>query len=136
PVAVVNRRWKGKTTLDLTFVREVRTLEHPSGTIALAHGPLLYALPIAHTEIEGTSYGQPSFNDVYAKPAEPVNKDWQLSKETLFELIAFEDSAPFESRALKCKLYDQRQDREVAVSLVPMGGTVLRQVSFEPAASN
>ncbi len=122
------------THFDVRFGRAVRLVEHHSGTLAVAHGPLLYALPIEHEEIEGTSYGQPGFHDVYAKPVTPVNADWRLPKGEEFDLVAAEDRipGPFDSYVLKGRLYNGSTGRLEQVELVPMGGTVLRQVSFCP----
>ena len=131
------RNWKGTTGFEVRFERAARTLEHASGTLAVAHGPLLYALPIAHEEISGKSYGEPGFHDIYAKPLETVASDWKLAGTESFELIEAEDRiiGPFDRLALKGKLYDGNRGRMVDVELVPMGGTVLRQVSFDPAGT-
>ena len=133
---VVERRWEGSTCLDIHFEREIRTLEHASGTVAVAHGPLLYAVPIAHREIAGTEYGIPGFHDIYAKPLKSTATDWRLASDASFELTEAEDRipGPFDRLALKGKLYSKTDDRMVDIELVPMGGTVLRQVSFCPIA--
>ncbi len=133
---VIDRDWRGTTNFEARFGREVRLLDHHSGTLAVAHGPLLYALPIEHEEIAGTSYGQPGFHDIYAKPADPEQPDWQLESDSSFELVEAKDRipGPFDSLVLKGKLYDNRIGKTTEVALVPMGGTVLRQVSFCPVA--
>lgn len=130
----IERRWQGETQFSVQYEREVKILDHLSGTSAVAHGPLLYALPIAHDEIAGQDYGEPGFHDIYAKPAVELVAEWRLSSDSDFELVAAEDRipGPFDSIALKGKLYNQTEDRAVDVELVPMGGTVLRQVSFCP----
>ena len=119
---------------DVRFGRAVRMEQHHSGTLAVSHGPLLYALPIDHEEIEGTSYGQPGFYDIYAKPITPVSADWRLPKGEEFVLAAAEDRipGPFDSYVLTGRLYNGSTGRLEEVELVPMGGTVLRQVSFCP----
>lgn len=130
----IEQRWQGESKFSVQFEREVKILDHLSGTSAVAHGPLLYALPMAHDEIAGRGYGEPGFHDIYAKlAAEPV-AEWRLASDSDFELVAAEDRipGPFDSIALKGKLYNQTEDRVVDVELVPMGGTVLRQVSFCP----
>ena len=131
---VINQLWKGTTTFEVRFEREVRVLDHHSGTFAVAHGPLLYALPIAHEETAGTSYGHPDFHDVYARPLAAVQPDWQLSADSEFGLVEAEDRipGPFDSFVLKGKLYNHQDGKMAEVALVPMGGTVLRQVSFCP----
>ncbi len=129
------RNWKGTSSFEVRFGQAPRMLEHGSETLSVAHGPLLFALPIQYEEIAGTSYGEPGFHDVYAKPLETVDLDWALAGIEGFELVMAEDRimGPFDSLALRGKLYDRRRDRTVDVELVPMGGTVLRQVSFDPA---
>ncbi len=124
----------GSTRFDVRFGRAVRLVEHDSGTLAIAHGPLLYALPIEHEETKGTSYGQPGFYDIYAQPVAPVNKDWRLAAGEEFELVEAQDRipGPFDRHVLKGRLYDGSAGRLRDVELVPMGGTVLRQVSFCP----
>ena len=131
----VERTWKGTTDFEVRFERKVRTLQHASGTLAVAHGPLLYALPIAHEEIAGTSYGEDGFHDIYAKPSETAAAEWRLAESSRFDLVEAEDRiiGPFDSLALEGKLYDKARGRMIDVRLSPMGGTVLRQVSFDPA---
>ena len=130
----ISKDWEGETKLDVRFEREVTILDHSSGTVAVAHGPLLYALPIEHEEIAGKDYGESGFHDVYAKPTQEVDLDWALSRGANFTLTAADDRVPgpFDSLALKGKLYNQTLGRKCDVELVPIGGTVLRQVSFAP----
>ncbi|MDJ0909537.1 MAG: glycoside hydrolase family 127 protein [Woeseiaceae bacterium] len=134
----IDKAWEGTSQIEIRFEPIVRIMEHTSGTLAVAHGPLLYALPIAHEEVAGTLYGEPDFHDVYAKPLNPVNNDWQLLRDGRFELVAAEDriAGPFDSIALKGQLYDESDARMIDVELVPMGGTVLRQVSFCPVVAS
>ncbi|MDJ0748437.1 MAG: glycoside hydrolase family 127 protein [Woeseiaceae bacterium] len=133
---VTEQRWEGTTSFEVKFRREVRVLDHHSGTLAVAHGPLLYALPIEHDEAVGTSYGQPDFHDIYARPVEALQPDWQLGADGGFELVEAEDRipGPFDTFVLKGELYNSLEGKMVEVALVPMGGTVLRQVSFCPVA--
>ncbi len=130
----IERTWSGTTGFEVQFGQAVRVLDHHSGTLAVAHGPLLYALPIEHEEVAGTSYGQPGFHDIYAKPVDPEQPDWQLLADSGFELSEADDRlpGPFDSLVLRGELYDSRTGKPTEVELVPMGGTVLRQVSFCP----
>lgn len=131
---VVNVAVEDTLHFDLHFGRAVSVEEHHSGTFAVSHGPLLYALPIDHEEIEGTSYGQPGFHDIFAKPVAPVSTDWRIATGETFELVAGEDRlpGPFDGHVLRGRLYNDSTGRLEHVELVPMGGTVLRQVSFCP----
>ncbi len=133
---VIEQPWEGTTTFEVRFGREVRVLDHHSGTLAVARGPLLYALPIEHEEIAGISYGQPGFRDLYARPREAEQPEWQLAADAGFELAEAVDRipGPFDSHVLKGKLYNNLEGTMAEVVLVPMGGTVLRQVSFCPVA--
>ncbi len=134
---VVQRTWQRTTRFDLRFERQVQVVGEPSSMRAIAHGPLLYALPIEHQEVAGTSYGQPGFHDVYAKPVDATTPKWQLKGDGGFELVEASDRipGPFDSLALKGMLYNESAGRMEAVELVPFGGTVLRQVSFCPVPS-
>ena len=134
---VFDRVWEGSTEINLQFERQVRILEHASGTVAIAHGPLLYALPIDHEEIKGTSYAKDGFHDIYARPVRSGANDWQVPANAGFTLTEGEEriAGPFDSLVLKGTLYVESEDRLTEVRLVPMGGTILRQVSFAAAAT-
>ena len=58
-----------------------------------------------------------------------------MAESSRFDLVEAEDRiiGPFDSLALEGKLYDKARGRMIDVRLSPMGGTVLRQVSFDPA---
>jgi DUF1680 family protein len=131
----IGRSWNGRTRLDLRFTRIARILEHAGGTRSVGCGPLLYALPISHREIRGADYGEAGFHDIYAQPSQAVVTDWRLPGDAAFEAVtgAGGDAGPFFNPLLRGRLYNGREGRFHPVELVPMGSTVLRQVSFQPA---
>jgi hypothetical protein len=67
----IRRRWRGTTTLNLTLPMSPRRLPRPGNRVAIARGPLVYALPIG--EDWRILRGQPPRADYEVHPTTPWN---------------------------------------------------------------
>lgn len=134
--------WSGRTTIQAAFDAGPEIRETPAGVRLVAHGPLLYALPLAGTREVVRTFEVPGverpFRNVKVHPVRtspdlrlpadadprpaPVPADGEASR------------APhaWQRRALAVDVVDA-DGRRREVVLVPMGATILRVVAFPPA---
>ncbi len=134
--------WSGRTTVEVSFgsVPEIR--EAPGGERLVAHGPLLYALPLPGArEIVRTfdvpGVGHP-FRDVRVRPTltPPELRLPADANPRPAQVPAVTEAADarhaWQRRALAVDVVDAGGRRR-EIFLVPMGATVLRVVAFPPA---
>jgi hypothetical protein len=134
--------WSARTTIEVSFGSLPEIREAPSGERLVAHGPLLYALPvpgareIARTfDVSGVAR---PFCDIKVRAAGPV-PDLRLPAGAQPRQVAVPTGseaadAPhaWQRRGLAVEMVDD-DGRLREVVLVPMGATVLRMVAFPPA---
>ena len=134
--------WSARTTIEVSFGSLPEIRQAPTGERLVAHGPLLYALPIPGArEIARTfdvsGVARP-FCDVKVRPAGPA-PDLRLRAGVQPRQVAVPTGseaadAPhaWQRRGLAVDVVDD-DDRLRESVLVPMGATVLRVVAFPPA---
>ena len=134
--------WSGRTTIQAAFDAGPEIRETPAGVRLVAHGPLLYALPLpGWREVVRTfdvaGVARP-FRDIRVHPA-AVPGDLRLPADAHprpAPVPARTEAAgalnAWQRRALAVDVVDVRGRRREA-TLVPMGATVLRVVAFPPA---
>ena len=134
--------WSGRITLEVSFPAEPEIREAPGGERLVAHGPLLYAMPIPGTREVVRTFDvpgvEPPFRDVKVHPAlAPLDRRLPADAQPRLAPVpagAEAADAPhaWQRRALAVDMVDAGDSRREAV-LVPMGATVLRLVAFPPA---
>lgn len=105
--------------VQLTFETGIQQKETKNGSYYLNYGALLYALPIKAKEITGRVYTDDFKDYMY----ETVSKDVYLCEKDC--------GARYENGKIQTRLIN-RQSGEAAIhELIPIGKTILRQVTFE-----
>jgi uncharacterized protein len=134
--------WSGRTTVQAGFDAAPEVRETPAGVRLVAHGPLLYALPLpGRREVVRTfdlpDVGRP-FRDVRVHPAQTA-PDLRLpanAKPRPAPVPSGTEAAgalhAWQRRGLAVDMTD-RDDRRREAILVPMGATILRVVAFPSA---
>ena len=136
----VRKTWQGNESLRLSFETEILTRPFGKDEFYLSRGPLLFALPLNGLIVESThkfgnegrEYPLAGFRDLYYRPAQ-TPADWRLlpGQTFRFEPGQPEQDFPWQHPpALEGSLYDATRQASSTVRLVPMGGTILRQVTF------
>lgn len=118
---VINKEWKGTTVVDIDFRPEVAVKNDVNGEKYFTYGSLVLALPVAAREIQGKEFPIPGYYNYQYAPANEVI--YSYSKEP-FELLT-------PGIKLKTVLINSATQKKEAVELVPMGQTILRQVTFK-----
>ncbi|GHT69686.1 hypothetical protein AGMMS50239_36870 [Bacteroidia bacterium] len=114
---IINRKWSGKSTFTLEWKAEVEKHEI-AGEPYFTYGALVLALPVEATEIPGRIY-KPGFQDF-----DYIPKNFTLYMHAGNE-IPVKDGDHF-----NVNLYNPILQKMEQKTLVPMGHTLLRQVTF------
>ncbi len=125
----VHQTWQSGDTLTLRFEAAPR-VETFRDEVYFAHGPLLFALPLAGEAHVGREY-QPGFHDLYYAPAADTGATLHYTGTPFtLECAAFEAEQPWGALALCGELYDAATHQRQPVRLLPLGATLLRRVTF------
>ena len=115
---LIERTFSAEDEIRLEFKTQVRIHTDPAGSTYFTHGALLYALPIEAREIKGRRYA-PAFEDIEYEPVSTAR-------------YAADPGAPatYREGRIETSLINQATGKAEGVSLVPIGTTILRQVTF------
>ena len=129
-LVTVNKHWTGKEQLTLTFTTEPVVNKQGNNRATISYGPLLYALPFEHKAITHKSYEVKGFEDLFFKNLNRKNYAWLPGAEVTLSNKTKKQNWQM-APVLKTQMFDRTSSEKVAVELVPMGNTILREVSFE-----
>ena len=133
----VNRTWQGTAKILINF--EVEIDERSFGADSyVQRGALVYALPIPHKEKVIKEYGHNQFRDYYCLPTDESLKSYAISKSNSFsfEQDNLEDGeSPWynDKTRIQAQFVEPSSGNKVKASMIPMGSTVLRKVTFQAA---
>lgn len=119
----VRKTWENGDEIVLDFVPEIVVKEDIKHESYFTYGPLVLALPIEGIAVSGKKYPLPDFRDVLYKPKSLTvyryNSDNQVDITDSQKLI------------FKAVLNNPKTEKPETVELMPMGHTILRQVTFK-----
>ena len=115
---VIQRGFKANDSVHISFDAEVQIQMDNAGSHYFTYGVLLFALPINAKEIAGKNY-QDNFTDFTYEPLSPLNYAFKNSKHFKYQ-----------NGKIVTKLINQNTNKLETVELVPLGKTILRQVTF------
>ncbi len=115
---VIEREFSTNDNINISFETEVQVKADNTGSHYFSYGALLYALPIKAKEIIGKNY-KSNFNDFTYEPLLPTNYVFKNGK-----------LAQYKNCKIETKLINQSTNKLEKVELIPIGKTVLRQVTF------
>lgn len=115
---VIERTFMANDSIHIYFDAEINVNTDNTGSRFFTYGALLFALPIKAKEIAGKNY-KSNFTDFTYEP---------LSKTK----YAFNDNegTKYKNGIIETKLINQNTNKLETVELIPLGKTVLRQVTF------
>ena len=115
---VIERTFSAHDMVMLDFETDIQVHVDKAGAHSLTYGALLYALPIDAVEKAGKSYGN-GFVDYTYSPVS--NARYQFKKGM---------KASYADGKIKTKFIHQSTQKLEKVELIPIGKTILRQVTF------
>jgi len=135
---VINKKWKTGDTIKVSFVNEIFSVAANNDEVAVQRGAIVYALEIPYREETTKIYEVDGFKDYMVFSTDDLYKNVQLNmspKDNSFGLEYIKDensSDPWYdgNSHLAGELYNKKLEKLIKVKLVPMGGTILRRVTF------
>lgn len=115
---VIEREFSSNDNIQISFDTEVQIKTDNTGLHYFTYGALLFSLPIDAKEIKGKNYYL-NFTDVNYEPLSQSRYIFQNSERTKFK-----------NGIIETKLINQNTKKLDKVKLIPIGKTVLRQVTF------
>ena len=130
----LRRAWHSGDRVTLAFPAEVTVHEFRPGERYFSRGPLVFARPIAERTAEGRAYPVDGFCDLHCTPQDAAEaQPYRLPQGAVFEV----EHRPFDAErtwqsgpTLVGEMLQGANGQPAATRLVPLGGTVLRQVTF------
>jgi DUF1680 family protein len=116
---VFDRELSKNDQIELEFTTDVQVREDLNHEKYFSYGALIYAKPIEAIELEGKVYA-PGFIDLTYAPADSGRYEFITSHQ-----------ARFRDGKISTSLKNKTTQKTEKVELIPMGKTILRQVSFQ-----
>jgi len=119
---VIDKKWTGTETVEVDFGADVQVRDDINGEKYFTWGALVLAVPIEGVEEKTKSWPVPGFYNLKYAPKKLVVYEYAASPITIdANTLTFTTS-----------LYNPESKVIETVKLVPMGQTILRQVTFKP----
>jgi hypothetical protein len=115
---VIEREFAANDFVHISFDTEVQIKTDETDSHYFTYGALVYAFPIKAKEITGKTYIG-NFNDFTYEPISPERYSFKEDGKTKYEI-----------GKIHTKLINQKTGKLEKVELIPIGKTVLRQVTF------
>ena len=115
---VIERDFSANDVVNLSFDTDIQIKTDNTGSHYFLYGVMIYALPIKAKEITGKTYTG-NFIDFTYEPTSPERYSFKESVITKYEM-----------GKINTKLINQKTGKLENVVLIPIGKTVLRQVTF------
>lgn len=134
----VTKSWSVGDRLVVNFENAIFPVEANNGEFALQRGPLVYALEIPHSEEVIKEYDLEGFRDYYCFPEDESFKNLSFTTGEAGSGFTYQPGTlpdagyPWflSGTSLTGQLVDLETEEVKEFQLVPMGGTILRQVTF------
>lgn len=118
---VIDKVWTGTQTIRVSFEPEVEVQQDINGEKYFTYGSLVLAVPIDAVEEKTKTWPVSGFYNLKYAPKKLVV--YEYSDEPVI--------ADASTLTFKTSLLNRETKQKEAVTLVPMGGTILRQVTFK-----
>jgi DUF1680 family protein len=120
---VISKNWTGTQTVEITFIPEVVKHEDGNHETYFTYGGTVLALPIASVETKTKTYAIKGFYDFNHTPENLVVYEYAGEA-----VVQVDNTLRF-----KTVLFNPFSKQKEGVELIPMGKTLLRQVTFKKA---
>jgi len=127
---LLKKEWKTGDEVSIQFETKPRFNVDQSGEFFVSHGPLVFALPIESEKQVTKTYNLSGFQDILYDSEARVETKWMLRDlEQPLEVQRKSNGSNWHDQFIGISLIDDSGDSH-KVNLLPMGGLVLRQVTF------
>ncbi|MCX6285982.1 MAG: glycoside hydrolase family 127 protein [Bacteroidetes bacterium] len=124
---VIHKRWQGEKSVSIQFFPDVQLRQDLNGEYYYTYGPLVLARPIQSIGVQTKTYPLKGFRDMHYRPLtlnvlEYANEKVKQVKQDKLEFTTV--------------LYNPVSRKTEPVILIPIGQTILRQVTFKPKSED
>lgn len=131
---VLNKTWQSGDVIKIRFENEVEVKPYRKDHHYFQRGPIVYALPIPHKEVTIKAYENERFRDYHCFPSSGLAKKLKYSSK-IKEKAKFHDVRGVatwyrDMPTIDVKLMHTETAKPEPVTLIPMGSTILRKVTF------
>lgn len=128
---IINRHWRDKTTFEITLHSELQLKSDQQQDGFFAKGPLVFALPLESREIVLKNFSTGGFRDLGYEPVNPEKFRLPASETSEFQIERKENQENiWKSLELNALLINEKTGKPEKKTLLPLGATVLRQLTF------
>lgn len=131
---VINKMWEKSNTIEIKFDYTIEINKDLLEDKYLSYGPLVFAMELKDKEKCEKKYKLDGFNDMYYELDEDINYDLVLNDEDIkyFEVVENDKFKNIWKNKLKIKgkMFNKKIKEFEDIELIPMGGTILRKVTF------
>jgi DUF1680 family protein len=124
---IIHKRWQGQKSVSIQFYPEVQVSQDINGEYYFTYGALVLARPIESIGRQMKTYPLKGFRDMYYRPVKL--SVLQFAKEKVKQ--AKRDKLEFSTI-----LYNPLSRKPEPVILIPLGQTILRQLTFKPKSED
>ena len=124
------KQWEGKQTVAIEFLCGVKFSTDLRNDCFVSHGPLVYALPIVAREETLLEYERKPFREVVYTSLEREKEDLRIHEKDRKSFCYLESGEEdWRKQKLEGRFWNGRES--LPMIMVPMGGTILRKVTFK-----
>jgi len=132
---VLKKKWKSGDQIVCRFKPEIKVMEANNNEKYLQRGALVYVLNIPANEKKIRSYPVEGFFDTYYNAKPEFNYSLQFSQNELTGFVirkSVMNDHPWQQSpyVLTGNMTDQKNKKNVSLTLVPFGSTILRRTTF------
>ena len=126
---MIEKEWSGTQHFTVTFTCDVKVRTDFCKDLFVSYGPLLYALPIDSEEHTILSYDLAPFREVGYESTQPERETWKIHEDDRTS-FRHQDAPDGNWQHQTITGYFWDGNKTIESTLVPMGGTILRKVTF------
>ena len=124
---VIKRHWKGEHSVSIQFNPQPERRQDLNGEYYFTHGALMLARPVESIGLQTKTFPLKGFRDMHYRPA----------NRTVFEYAGEKIRQTRTGKPeFSTLLYNPTSGKNEAVTLVPLGRTILRQATFKPKSED
>ncbi|MHC1774585.1 MAG: alpha/beta hydrolase-fold protein [Lentimicrobium sp.] len=128
---VISKKWKGEETIQLEFIAEPELKQDQHKENYFTFGALVFALPVKNREIVSKTHPVKGFRDLEYEPVDHVNYRLPVSEKHEMSVNTSDTSGNlWNGIKLNTSLINESTGISEEVNLLPLGTTILRQVTF------
>ena len=127
---VFEDRWETENSVDITFEYTFTQHYDLDGETYFMYGPLVLAMPLKAKRKIGKEYDVYNLRDLYYALDETIPKDLQADDDTLHSFRLVAKQSDWRDLSFEAVLYHDFDCEKKTVRFVPMGNTILRQITF------